>query len=65
MTCYPTVFNYIRYNILQKSTKLTYDEYSEIKNHPTIGAHILSNATLFEKAFPSKITAIFNPFDYI
>ena len=32
--------------------KLTDDEYSEIKNHPKIGAQILSNATLFEKAIP-------------
>ena len=39
-------------SILLKTTKLTDDEYSEIKNHPTIGAHILSNATIFEKAIP-------------
>lgn len=37
-------------SILLKTSKLTDDEYSEIKNHPTIGAHILSNATIFEKA---------------
>jgi len=39
-------------SILLKTAKLTDDEYSEIKNHPTIGAHILSNATIFEKALP-------------
>ena len=39
-------------SILLKTTKLTDDEYSEIKNHPTIGAHILSNATIFENAIP-------------
>ena len=39
-------------SILLKTSRLTDDEYSEIKNHPTIGAHILSNATIFEKAIP-------------
>lgn len=39
-------------SILLKTAKLTDDEYSEIKNHPTIGAHILSNATVFENAIP-------------
>lgn len=39
-------------SILLKTSKLTDDEYSEIKNHPKIGAQILSNATLFEKALP-------------
>lgn len=39
-------------SILLKDSKLTDDEYSEIKNHPTIGVHILSNATIFEKALP-------------
>ena len=39
-------------SILLKTSKLTDDEYSEIKNHPKIGAQILSNATLFEKAIP-------------
>ncbi len=39
-------------SILLKTAKLTDDEYSEIKNHPTIGAHILSNATIFEDAIP-------------
>ena len=38
--------------ILQKPDKLTDDEYSEIKNHPTIGAHILSNATIFKDIIP-------------
>ena len=32
--------------------KLTDDEYSEIKNHPAIGAHILSNATMFKDIIP-------------
>ena len=39
-------------NILQKETKLTDDEYSEIKNHPSIGAHILSTATIFKDIIP-------------
>ena len=39
-------------SILLKNSKLTDDEYSEIKNHPTIGAHILSNATLFKDVVP-------------
>ena len=39
-------------SILLKTSKLTDDEYSEIKNHPTIGAHILSNATIFQDAIP-------------
>ena len=39
-------------SILLKTSKLTDDEYSEIKNHPKIGAQILSNATVFEKAIP-------------
>lgn len=39
-------------NILQKDGKLSDNEYSEIKNHPTIGAHILSNATMFEDILP-------------
>ena len=42
-------------SILLKTSRLTDDEYSEIKNHPTIGAHILSNATIFEKAIPVVI----------
>ena len=39
-------------SILLKTTKLTDDEYSEIKNHPSIGAHILSNASLFQDIIP-------------
>lgn len=39
-------------SILLKTSRLTDDEYSEIKNHPKIGAQILSNATIFEKAIP-------------
>ena len=39
-------------NILLKDTKLTTDEYSEIKNHPSIGKHILSNATIFQDVIP-------------
>ena len=38
--------------ILQKESKLTDDEYSEIKNHPSIGVHILSNATIFKDIIP-------------
>lgn len=39
-------------SILQKDGKLSDDEYSEIKNHPTIGAHILSTATIFKDILP-------------
>lgn len=39
-------------SILLKEGKLTDDEYSEIKNHPTIGAHILSSATIFKDIIP-------------
>ncbi len=39
-------------NILTKEDKLNDDEYSEIKNHPTIGAHILANATIFSNILP-------------
>ena len=39
-------------SILLKTAKLTDDEYSEIKNHPSIGAHILSNATMFKDIIP-------------
>lgn len=38
--------------ILQKESKLTDDEYSEIKNHPSIGEHILSSATIFKDIIP-------------
>ena len=39
-------------SILLKESKLTDDEYSEIKNHPAIGKHILSNAKIFENIVP-------------
>lgn len=39
-------------SILLKESKLTDDEYSEIKNHPSIGSHILSNATIFQDVLP-------------
>mgnify|MGYP003301509701 CR=1 FL=1 len=39
-------------SILLKNSKLTDDEYSEIKNHPSIGAHILSGATIFNDLIP-------------
>ncbi len=39
-------------SILLKDSRLSDDEYSEIKNHPTIGAHILSNATIFSDILP-------------
>lgn len=35
-----------------KDGKLTDDEYSEIKNHPSIGAHILCNAKVFQDIIP-------------
>ena len=39
-------------SILLKTTKLDDDEYSEIKNHPAIGSHIISNATIFKDIVP-------------
>lgn len=39
-------------NILLKESKLTEIEYSEIKNHPSIGVHILSTATIFKDIIP-------------
>ena len=39
-------------SILLKESKLTDDEYSEIKNHPAIGAHILCNAEVFKDIIP-------------
>lgn len=39
-------------SILLKTEKLTDEEYSEIKNHPAIGAHILGAATLFKDIIP-------------
>ena len=38
--------------ILLKDSKLSDEEYAEIKNHPTIGEHILSNATIFKDMIP-------------
>lgn len=38
--------------ILRKTDKLTDEEYSEIKNHPSIGAHILAPATIFQNIIP-------------
>ena len=38
--------------ILLKPDKLTDDEYSEIKNHPSIGAHILGAAEAFKEIVP-------------
>ena len=38
--------------ILLKTDKLSNDEYSEIKNHPAIGTHILSNASIFANVLP-------------
>lgn len=38
--------------ILLKEGKLDDDEYSEIKNHPSIGKHILSNASIFSSIIP-------------
>ena len=39
-------------SILLKPEKLTDEEYSEIKNHPSIGAHILGSATAFKDIVP-------------
>ena len=39
-------------SILQKADKLTDDEYSQIKQHPNIGVHILSNAEIFNDILP-------------
>ena len=39
-------------SILLKESKLTDDEYSEIKSHPAIGAHILCNAEVFKDIIP-------------
>lgn len=38
--------------ILLKPGKLSDQEYSEIKNHPAIGAHILATATIFADILP-------------
>ena len=39
-------------SILLKESKLTDDEYSQIKNHPSIGAHILSSVSYFKDMIP-------------
>lgn len=39
-------------SILTKNGKLTDDEYEQIKNHPSIGAKILSNASIFTDIIP-------------
>ena len=39
-------------SILLKDSKLTDDEYSQIKQHPNIGVHILSNAAIFNDILP-------------
>ena len=39
-------------SILLKEGKLSDDEYSQIKNHPSIGAHILSTASIFQDIIP-------------
>lgn len=38
--------------ILQKTAKLTDEEYDDIKNHPSIGSHILQPAKIFSKIIP-------------
>lgn len=38
--------------ILQKGDKLTDNEYSQIKQHPNIGVHILSHAKIFKDILP-------------
>ena len=38
--------------VLLKNAKLSDEEYSSIKNHPAIGKHILSTATLFKELVP-------------
>ena len=39
-------------SILQKTSKLTDDEYDDIKNHPSIGAHILQPSKTFDNLIP-------------
>ena len=39
-------------SILLKTERLTDEEYSEIKNHPSIGKHILSSASIFYDIIP-------------
>ena len=38
--------------IIQKEGKLTDEEFAEIKKHPSIGVHILSNASIFKDIIP-------------
>lgn len=39
-------------SILLKESKLDDEEYSQIKNHPSIGAHILGDAAIFKEIIP-------------
>lgn len=39
-------------SILLKESKLDDDEYSQIKNHPSIGAHILGDVAMFQDIIP-------------
>ena len=39
-------------SILQKKTRLTNTQYNKIKEHPIIGANILSNASIFKDIIP-------------
>lgn len=39
-------------SILLKKKKLTHNEFERIKDHPSIGAHILSNASIFSDIIP-------------
>lgn len=39
-------------SILLKESKLSDEEYSQIKNHPTIGAHMLGDAVVFKDIIP-------------
>lgn len=39
-------------SILLKESKLDDNEYYQIKNHPTIGAHMLGDATIFQDIIP-------------
>ena len=39
-------------SIIQKESRLTEDEYSQIKQHPNIGIHILSHAKIFQNILP-------------
>ena len=39
-------------SILLKDSKLTDEEYDQIKKHPSIGSHILSNASIFQDMIP-------------